>query len=437
MVLLRNIFFVAIFLAIANLCSAQWIWKPVYGEDHFSQKGTYTVTAITCTEDKNVTIIGSTYPNGGAFNYHLLLRSEDGGITWDTSDMGLPPFSVKGRFEVLSAADSLHLFAAGDSGIFTRSVDAGKTWTAIKKLTDWDITSISFFDENHGMIVDQGGDIFLTTDGGSNWVKKTTTDSSYLVSCRAFSDGNYYCCDKPRGKFFHSSNYGLSWDSLKIYEPYDHDTLDKQTFGMYFQNSSTGYILGAQSLETHNALNYYALIMKTTNSGLTWRVIVDSCSLYVQTRNSMVILDGTFGIAVGRGLNHIFVTTDNGESWQPDTLLSPYMVSNLNNIIRINNKKAICIEGVHTVLIGEPATAKVVNQLPESVLSVFPNPASSKLTIVSTKLSSEPLRVYNVLGQEVFRHEAGDGETVLDISHLPIGAYSVKVDDRTLQFIKE
>lgn len=71
-------------------------------------------------------------------------------------------------------------------------------------------------------------------------------------------------------------------------------------------------------------------------------------------------------------------------------------------------------------------------QLPERYnnhlkISVYPNPASSKITIVLSAASNADARLLNILGEEVLSTKLEEEKTQLDISSLAPGLYYLKI----------
>jgi hypothetical protein len=59
---------------------------------------------------------------------------------------------------------------------------------------------------------------------------------------------------------------------------------------------------------------------------------------------------------------------------------------------------------------------------------VFPNPATTKFSIVSP-LVSRPVYIYDIMGREILRDMLSDkGELTVDMSHLPNGIYTLSLD---------
>jgi subtilisin family serine protease len=79
----------------------------------------------------------------------------------------------------------------------------------------------------------------------------------------------------------------------------------------------------------------------------------------------------------------------------------------------------------------------------QAELSIYPNPASSKLTLAGTQNSSfRSYTIYNVLGTAVAHGQVLSGEKaqVIDISNLPAGMYLIEVvgaKKETHKFVKQ
>jgi len=93
-----------------------------------------------------------------------VLKSVDGGETWDVSQMGLlPPL-----FSVCFKNDR-EGWAVGQNGYFLKTEDGGKTWQKVPRIVEKSLYKIGM-NGNYGIIVGDNGVISKTNDGGSTWV---------------------------------------------------------------------------------------------------------------------------------------------------------------------------------------------------------------------------------------------------------------------------
>jgi hypothetical protein len=74
-------------------------------------------------------------------------------------------------------------------------------------------------------------------------------------------------------------------------------------------------------------------------------------------------------------------------------------------------------------------------------LTIYPNPASSIISIESTKYQLESIRIEDVLGQEIYYLQPQNNKTEIDISHLPSGIYIIQLQSKngvvSKKFVKE
>src|SRR5690348_15133146 len=69
----------------------------------------------------------------------------------------------------VSAPDSNTIVTVGNAGRILRSTDGGATWNSLNAGTTVSLISVSFTDANSGTTVGPGGTILRTTDGGETW----------------------------------------------------------------------------------------------------------------------------------------------------------------------------------------------------------------------------------------------------------------------------
>jgi hypothetical protein len=100
-----------------------------------------------------------------------LLRSEDGGATWNTMVMD-PPVS----FEALAVL-AAHVWAAAPGAVLYHSADGGKHWEILQPAFHGTplrgtVASLEFADPQHGRLSSSAGATWNTTDGGRSWKKQ-------------------------------------------------------------------------------------------------------------------------------------------------------------------------------------------------------------------------------------------------------------------------
>lgn len=95
-----------------------------------------------------------------------ILRSEDGGKTWNESRSGIETGAV---YSLDGAPDGNRVYAGVSSGLYA-SRDGGRTWQ-LTSLNDTQVVAVGVNPDNPDevMAVDGGGRLFRSSDGGSTW----------------------------------------------------------------------------------------------------------------------------------------------------------------------------------------------------------------------------------------------------------------------------
>jgi photosystem II stability/assembly factor-like uncharacterized protein len=186
-------------------------------------------------------------------------------------------------------------WAVGKDNTIFKTIDGGDTW--INQSTNSNrIYSVDFIDENIGYVVGSAN-IRRTTDGGNTWIIQSIGTGQALYSVFFVNKDTGWAVGYP-GKILKTTDGGINWISQM-------DTISEPLYSVYFLNDTIGFIAGSN------------LILKTTNSGQDWMVKSDNHS---NSLRSIYFTDENTGYAVGStyvpGWNHcILKSTDGGNSW--------------------------------------------------------------------------------------------------------------------------
>ncbi|WP_231874501.1 YCF48-related protein [Azoarcus sp. KH32C] len=129
--------------------------------------------------------------------------------------------------------------AVGQRGHVLVSGDGGKTWAQAQVPVKSDLVAVSFPTPLRGWAVGHDGVVLATSDGGANWVRQFDGRSA----ARAMAD--------------HYAN--ASAELAQEAERFVADGPDKPFLDVWFENETTGYIVGA-----------FNLIFRTEDGGKTW-----------------------------------------------------------------------------------------------------------------------------------------------------------------------
>lgn len=292
------------------------------------------------------------------------MKTNDGGVTWDSMDMNNSSFIVN----ALYFTDDVNGSACGDAHdaqlylAYTRN--GGETWTRTPSPPapppdTFPKYDLHFPSSSVGYACGDRGTIIKTTDGGRTWssIPSAGTGRNFTVF---FTDNNTGFVGGSAG-IYRTTNGGFSW--TRVY--------DAQVFDIFFINSQVGYACGDSGK-----------IYKTVNGGTNWTAITTPT-----TRNlNALFFIGNTGYAVGDG-GTVLKTTD-GTNWQLEPI--PFK-GNLNEIWMISEEEVfICGDN-----------GAILKRIPVAIKE-----AKSEKIIIKEKISENTL-LYDVTGKIVNKPKKG------------------------------
>ncbi|MBN2238298.1 MAG: hypothetical protein JW712_00870 [Dehalococcoidales bacterium] len=290
---------------------------------------------------------------GWAVGYNTVLKTTDGGITWNSLTTDVSPRGV--YFMDINTG-----WGVTYSGRILQTVDGGLTWTTTVTSPDYMLLGVDFVDSQTGWVVGEGMDIKKTTDGGSTWtglsanpgpswmtgdIDFITPDEGWLAvrgRCSGpisvggissvfhtedggltwteqntgiyyfgvsldFTDANNGWIGGYGGQIIHTSDGGLSWSSQT-------SNTDEHIYGISFIDANNGWAGGGEGV-----------IMHTTDGGNTWTFQRDEPGTWLY---DIYFTDANNGWAVG-WMGKIIHTTDGGTTWNTQISGTQY---NLNDV---------------------------------------------------------------------------------------------------------
>jgi photosystem II stability/assembly factor-like uncharacterized protein len=244
---------------------------------------------------------------GSADGYGVILRSDDGGVTW-TRQGGpgeIPDFRPVG----VSAVDAQTAWVVGDQ-VILHTRDGGKTWKQ-QKLPDglpqdFGLFQVKALDRDTAFAVGSQSVLLQTRsgacpEGGSQWSRMRTTPNMPLIlfsdvdavdATHVWAVGGVVSGNSPRGGLAVAFYNGVRWKPQLI----THITPTEQSCSSF---------IGVSAVDRHTAWavgGWNCPLYKTVDGGKTW------------ASTGTVLESGLFDTnrVVGVTRNLIWVTTDNG-----------------------------------------------------------------------------------------------------------------------------
>lgn len=225
-----------------------------------------------------------------------ILKTTDGGNTWINQ-------TTSTNEDILSVyfLDGMNGWIGGYDGSIYKTTDGGNSW--IQNFSGYlnAISQIKFTDQLIGNAVVgkwegyRFGAIVHTTNGGENWLTKIFVDDFAFIDLD-FYDADHGWAVGTNGLLCRTTNGGNSWFGPQFIS--DHWLHD-----VHFPDKYNGYVVGGTS--------YNDIILKTTDSGLSWNVVRQSFSnrllagtYFVDINKGWAVgLDGTILMTVNGGIN--------------------------------------------------------------------------------------------------------------------------------------
>ncbi|MBW2938707.1 T9SS type A sorting domain-containing protein [Aureisphaera sp. CAU 1614] len=276
-----------------------YILKSIDYGDNWSEIQTVynnTFNSVSIVDADTVFISGFINSNNS-----LLIRSFDGGNSWETMN-----FPSNTPVHSIFFSSNLVGHAACSDGRILKTTDGGNNWFLSEQgTTTYDFTNLYFYSESIGYALRQYGGIYKTLDGGSSWfLFLETFEEIYSLH---FIDENIGYFSGEDGLIIKTIDGGNTWEDISFVYLISYSNMT----GIYFVDENNGFVTGERGR-----------IAKTNNAGNSW-------NLYSFNYEHVEIVD-FINSEVGyvKMDNKIYKTIDGGNTWN-DTEL-PSTIVNLS-----------------------------------------------------------------------------------------------------------
>jgi photosystem II stability/assembly factor-like uncharacterized protein len=217
------------------------------------------------------------------------------------------------RSVILAVTDAGgRLVAVGERGQILLSDDNGAAWRQAKVPVSVTLTAVRFATPSQGWAVGHFGVVLHTEDGGESWVMQLDGTRAGQLAYE------YFDARKPGA----NGNMALAKEQLAAAAQLRDDGPDKPFLDLYFENATTGFIVGA-----------YDLIFRTQDGGKTWQPWQDRIANPRGLHLNGIVGAGS-DIFVAGEQGSFFRSTDRGESFA--ALPTPYTGSYFG-LVRVGN----------------------------------------------------------------------------------------------------
>ncbi len=336
-----------------------------------------------------------------------LLRTENGGATWDVIS-GMTSFIS----DCIWFIDENNGWAGGMYTKALKSTNGGVNW----EFTDLAVMrpqNIQFVDDLNGWY--SGFDLMRTIDGGANWTSLRPGGFDFF-----FYDPftGYMPIPAAAGppKIFKTFDGGNNWFNVLS------DSLPCQPIKVYHPEIRTGWLIGS------GWNNSGGFILKTTDS---WKEFSVQIAESDYGFNDLYFLDVMKGWVVGDS-GIILHTDDGGLNWE---IQESGTGLELSSIYFVDNENGWIVGDESIILHTDNAGIEIIENKCEVLeINIFPNPVNELATVAFklTGLTRVNLSIITQTGSEIKilfekTYNIGINKVILNLKDLPNGIYFLKL----------
>ena len=216
-----------------------------------------------------------------------LLRTFDGGITWQTYQLPYPNLS----FETAFFLNTNVAYLASSSGRISKTTDGGLTWDNQTSGFSGIQQGIDFIDTQNGIFACTSGEIYYTRNGALNIRRAKYSELRNCTGVK-YLRPNLALISADSGIVLRSIDGGVSWTNIQ--------TSTQESFAdIMAVDTNCAYVCGSNGA-----------VFKTLNGGLSWTNVSINTTTWLR---GVYFITRNIGLAVGD--NQIYKTSNGGLSW--------------------------------------------------------------------------------------------------------------------------
>lgn len=282
-----------------------------------------TFNAVQMLEDNTILVAGG---NQYQDDIRTIDISYNHGQSWGILEDHTSP----GWIRTMTFWNSAVGYAAGDTGVFMKSLDFGNTWnldTLPGIMAGRDYNGIFFLNADTGFVVgglpfaDSIQTIARTNDGGNTWIVQRDTPGPWLKDIYFVSSTTGFAIGSA-GAALKTTDGGVSWNAFTL----PAGVLNRDLNSIKFSGPDTGVIVGGQRISGNN----FETIIRTTDAGVNWTILRDTQGFSL---NSICFYDSAQAITVGDS-GVMLYSKNQGTTWSP--LVLPDTINDFGDLYSVS-----------------------------------------------------------------------------------------------------
>jgi len=410
---MKNRLFTLLFILVSTSFYGQW-WEPQISGVSANLNDVY------CIDENNVVIVGTA---------GTILKTTDGGAHWVQKTSG-----TASNLEKVQFVNATTGYAVGDVGMLLKTTDAGENWSQIATGITTGLSGLSCLNENLIFVSGDNGLIKSSHDGGATFEDRSY-GTNYSFKKIQFvnedigyaSSFSYYGSDQ--NAFIKTADGGVTWSLFQ----------NQNTFNFYFLNENTGFIKDGNGMhktsdggitltDIPHTYDYETADLFALNENVLWDVANNftlcNCSWFCINKTDLSIVNPEF-----QETSNCYA--DNGGGL-------PFAA------IHFANETHGYAVGWYGIILKN-ATGIMENLSTgqfdkKEVMSIFPNPASDRITISFLEKQSEPftIEITDILGNKITSESYENLNNItFNTASFSKGVYFVKLKSKKGDSIKK
>jgi len=246
---------------------------------------------------------------GTGRNYYI--KSSDWGESWEKVELHAcdKTLAVAGMHFLNSQIGFLNGRCRGENGndqVILKTTNGGQDWYEVYDDPNEYIMNISFYDNDLGLALsmepDRSNDVLRTYDGGESWSVSASSVGKWSLKSLCFARDDRFIALGTHGQIFTSDDQGYSWERAFTNIASDYVFKEAITFGdSVVVAVGTGNVKG--DLE--------GTVIRSTDRGKSWEKI----NKVLLPLSELSVVDQNIAYACGPQNRSVYKTDDAGKSW--------------------------------------------------------------------------------------------------------------------------
>ncbi|OFY52194.1 MAG: hypothetical protein A2W85_00370 [Bacteroidetes bacterium GWF2_41_31] len=350
------------------------------------------------------------------FNSGDLIRTFDGGNTWETDTL-----IENGPFYMARIFGSTG-YLLNSSAQMMKTTNEGNDWQLLSIPENINhFRDLQFTDNNHGFLCGTDGAFYKTNDGGNTWQDMSLSENYNLSDLYFISENAGWVIDVAEKTILKTTNGGVDWTNTTLGDVYIF-----QPVSIFFKNEFEGFVTSEEGV-----------LFKSDDGGATWNEFYTFSGGYASQILFTSETEGWYKAAT-----KVYHTMDGGISWSNP---QSFGYSMIYSMFFLNNNRG-WLGGANGMVATYSSTVGMDEfTTNEPGLNVSPNPCVNQVEIKLSDLNNEmrQIIVYNVLGEQVMQYKnlPGSNQFTLNTSELKNGVFILQVNTdngkNLVKFIKQ